>query len=87
MLLSVLFCLSSHITSEIFIDSSSTADVWLTHSRNKLEIAPQDRTMFGCTLRYNLDPFEDFSDTKLARALEQAQLKSWFENLTGGLSH
>jgi hypothetical protein len=76
------FCSVCQATSQakIFIDSSNTADVWLTHLRN-------NRTMFRCTLRDNLDSFEEFTYMELARALEQAQLKSWFKDLIGGLSH
>jgi ABC-type multidrug transport system fused ATPase/permease subunit len=86
-LLSVLFRMSSHITGDIVIDGINTADVSLTYLRSKLGVIPQDPTLFSGTLRYNLDPFDEFSDVELIGALEQVQLKSWLENLTGGLSH
>ena len=36
--------------------------------------------------RENLDPFETFGDNEIWQALEQAHLKSYVQNLSGGLS-
>ena len=33
-----------------------------------------------------MDPFETFGDTEIWQALEQAHLKSYVQNLSGGLS-
>lgn len=41
--------------------------------------------LFTGTIRYNLDPFDNFSDERIWRALEQVQLKHVVENLEGGL--
>ena len=35
--------------------------------------------------RENLDPFESFGDNEIWQALEQAHLKSYVQNLSGGL--
>uniref|UniRef100_A0A1X7V0A1 ABC transporter domain-containing protein n=1 Tax=Amphimedon queenslandica TaxID=400682 RepID=A0A1X7V0A1_AMPQE len=44
-----------------------------------------DPVLFGATVRYNLDPFKQYNDTSIWKALDQVQLKSVVECLEGGL--
>jgi len=50
-----------------------------------LNIIPQTPTLFLGTIRYNIDPFNEHSDTDIWQALERVQLKSIVEELEGGL--
>ena len=36
-----------------------------------LSLSPQDPVLFSGTMRYNLDPFDEYSDTELWDRLEQ----------------
>ena len=50
-----------------------------------MSIIPQDPVLFSGTMRYNLDPFDEYSDTELWEALEQVQLKAVVQQLDGQL--
>ncbi|XP_067661101.1 multidrug resistance-associated protein 1-like [Haliotis asinina] len=61
----------------IVIDGINIADIGLYDVRSRLTILPQDPVLFSGTMRMNLDPFNEFSDTEIWRALDRANLK-WF---------
>lgn len=69
-LINALFRLS-FCQGSIFIDRWNTKDIRLSDLRKKISIIPQEPVLFSGTLRYNLDPFEDYSDTKLWESLEE----------------
>lgn len=69
----------------IIIDSVNTSDIGLHDLRSKISIIPQEPVLFSGTLRYNLDPFEEYSDAKLWNALEEVQLKDVIQELPAGL--
>ncbi|KAM3966608.1 ATP-binding cassette subfamily C member 4 isoform 1-T1 [Aphomia sociella] len=74
-LISSLFRLAI-IEGEIFIDDVETGSLSLQGLRSKISIIPQEPVLFSATVRYNLDPFNDYEDQELWRALEAVDLKA-----------
>lgn len=69
-LIAALFRLAP-LEGSIYIDGIDTLTVGLHELRNKLSIIPQEPVLFSGTLRKNLDPFDEYSDSILWRALEE----------------
>lgn len=46
---------------------------------------PQDPTLFSGTVRYNLDPFDEYDDVDVWRALDDVQLRHVIEGMHGKL--
>ncbi|XP_037815936.1 probable multidrug resistance-associated protein lethal(2)03659 [Lucilia sericata] len=73
-LINALFRLSYN-DGAVVIDNRDTNEMGLHDLRSKISIIPQEPVLFSGTMRYNLDPFEEFSDNKLWEALEEVKLK------------
>lgn len=73
-LISALFRLAV-VEGTIEIDQINTKDITLEQLRSKISIIPQDPVLFSGTLRYNLDPFEEYNDETLYKAIEDVELK------------
>ncbi|OJD19912.1 hypothetical protein AJ78_00106 [Emergomyces pasteurianus Ep9510] len=58
----------------IHVDGIDVSKIKLHDLRSRLAIIPQDPVLFSGTVRSNLDPFEEFSDTELRDALERVHL-------------
>ncbi|XP_059145786.1 multidrug resistance-associated protein 1-like isoform X2 [Physella acuta] len=81
-----LFRIAEASSGQILIDGLDIARLGLHTLRRKLTILPQDPVLFAGSLRMNLDPFNEKTDSDLWKALEHVHLKSFVEGLPGGLT-
>ncbi|XP_046989445.1 ATP-binding cassette sub-family C member 4-like isoform X1 [Schistocerca americana] len=79
-LIAALFRLAK-LEGAIYIDDVNTQSMGLHDLRKRISIIPQEPVLFSATLRYNLDPFEEFKDHQLWSALEEVELKDAFDSL------
>ena len=82
-----LFRIIEPTDGNIVIDDIDVTKLGLYDLRSRLTIIPQDPALFTGTLRMNLDPFEQYSDSEIWRALESAHLKDFINTLRDGLDH
>ena len=80
-LLNSLFLMNGVSAGSISIGGEDISSLNLYEHRKRLSIIPQDPFLFSGTLRYNLDPFEEFTCDELWSALEKSHLKSLVERL------
>lgn len=69
----------------IEIDYVNIQQIGLTDLRSRLAIIPQDPVLFSATVRFNLDPFNEYSDSDMWSCLEKANLKAKISQMEGGL--
>lgn len=69
----------------ITIDGVDIGKLPLQSLRSKLGIVPQDPVMFSASLRYNLDPFNKYTDEQVWDVLDSVQLKEKVGSLEGKL--
>lgn len=66
---------------EIVIDGQNVLQLPLATLRQGIAIVPQEPTLFTGTLRFNLDPFHQFSDEELWLALRRVRLDHYCQSL------
>lgn len=79
-LISALFRLAP-LEGHVFIDDIDSGSIALKELRSKISIIPQEPVLFSASLRYNLDPFNKYSDADIWAALEQVDLKKTITSL------
>ncbi|XP_076093492.1 ATP-binding cassette sub-family C member 3-like isoform X1 [Mytilus galloprovincialis] len=77
-----LFRIIEPAEGSIVIDGITSTTIGLHELRRKITILPQDPVLFSDTLRVNLDPLGQFTDTEIWKALECAHLKDFAMNQT-----
>uniref|UniRef100_A0A914DZE1 Uncharacterized protein n=1 Tax=Acrobeloides nanus TaxID=290746 RepID=A0A914DZE1_9BILA len=82
-----LFRIIEPASGQIIIDGIDISKIGLHELRSRITIIPQDPVLFSGTLRFNLDPFNEYSDGDLWSALEYAHLKAFFKIQQNGLYH
>ena len=75
---------SEDAVGRILIDGVDIATIGVHTLRRKLAIIPQDSFMFSGTLRDNLDPFGEYDDERLWRALDDTNLRAFVNAELGG---
>ncbi|KAH8064723.1 ATPase [Aureococcus anophagefferens] len=67
------------------IDGADAAELGLRELRRGLFIIPQDPILFSASLRFNVDPFDEYTEHEVKDALERAELGPFVASLTNGL--
>ena len=67
------------------IDGVDVSSVGLKLLRESISIIPQEPVLFVGTIRFNLDPFDQYSDAAIWRALDNAHMKETIKAAGEGL--
>ncbi|XP_011501217.1 PREDICTED: probable multidrug resistance-associated protein lethal(2)03659 [Ceratosolen solmsi marchali] len=84
-IISAIFRLA-RVKGHIEIDGIDTEKLSLKDLRSRISIIPQDPVLFSGTLRYNLDPLNEFFDQDLWKALDEVELKDTISSFENGLN-
>uniref|UniRef100_A0AC35TJK4 Multidrug resistance-associated protein 1 n=1 Tax=Rhabditophanes sp. KR3021 TaxID=114890 RepID=A0AC35TJK4_9BILA len=72
-----LFRMIEAAEGKILIDDVDISEIGLHDLRETITIIPQDPVCFSADLRFNLDPFDRYTDDQIWEALEHAHLKEF----------
>ncbi|KAG8201881.1 hypothetical protein JTE90_027360 [Oedothorax gibbosus] len=80
-----LFRLVEISSGSITIDGLNIEDLGLEDLRSRMSVIPQDPVLFQGSIRYNLDPKNEYEDEFLWKVLAEVDMKSKISSLEGGL--
>ncbi|CAG2164890.1 unnamed protein product, partial [Oppiella nova] len=83
-IISALFRMSEP-TGVVEVDGVDTKTIGLHELRRRISIIPQEPVVFTGTVRRNLDPFAEFTDSQIWEALDETQLRHTVNELPGQL--
>lgn len=82
-LISALFRLTGDgLKGEIVLDGIDTKLIGLDDLRPRIAIIPQEPILFSASLRYNLDPFDQYTDAQLWDSLRDVELADAISSLS-----
>jgi ATP-binding cassette subfamily C (CFTR/MRP) protein 1 len=76
-----LFRIENLCNGSLTIDGIDISKIPLSELRSRVGIIPQDPVMFSFTVRFNLDPFNSYSDVEIWSVLEAVAMKSVIQSL------
>ncbi|XP_049821979.1 ATP-binding cassette subfamily C member 4 isoform X2 [Aethina tumida] len=65
----------------IIIDNVNIGGIGLSSLRKKISIIPQEPVLFSNTVRYNLDPFNEYKDDEIWNAIIEVEMRDAIESL------
>jgi len=80
-----LFRIINPASGSITIDRINTMDMHLSTIRSALTIIPQEPTLFTGTVRYNIDPADQYTDEEIWSALKLTHLDTVIHQIDGEL--
>ncbi|VDM95671.1 unnamed protein product [Thelazia callipaeda] len=86
-LCNVLYRLYPLTWGTVEIDGVNTSHIGLHRLRRAMAVIPQDPSFFSGTIRFNVDPNNDFTDDQIWMALEKTYLKDMVSSLDQKLDH
>ncbi|XP_062026017.1 ABC transporter C family member 10-like [Rosa rugosa] len=84
-LISVLFRVVEPTGGKVIVDGYDICTIGLHDLRSRFGIIPQDPTLFGGSVRFNLDPLAEHTDHEIWEVLEKCQLREVIVEEEGGL--